>query len=112
MSKLLEGVRVLDLSHAYSAPFAMMHLADHGAEVIKIEPLTGDQSRAWDPMLNDYSGFYAYINRNKKGISLDLKQEEGKEVLRKLIANSDVICENFRTGAMERLGFSYEEIKR
>lgn len=111
MSKLLEGVRVLDLSQAYSAPFGTMHLADHGAEVIKVEALTGDQSREWDPMENGYSGYYAYINRNKKGISLNLKKEEGKEVLRKLIRECDVIVENFRTGTLARLGFPYETIK-
>ena len=80
MGKLLEGVRVLDLSQAYSAPFGTMHLADHGAEVIKVEALGGDQSRTWDPMENEYSGYYAYINRNKEGITLNLKKEEGKEL--------------------------------
>lgn len=111
MGKLLEGVRVLDLSQAYSAPYATMHLADHGAEVIKVEALFGDQSREWDPMENGYSGYYAYINRNKKGIALNLKKEEGKELLRKLIRESDVLVENFRTGTLARLGFPYETIK-
>ncbi len=112
MSKLLEGVRVLDLSQAYSAPFATMHLADQGAEVIKVESPYGDQSRTWLPFKNDSSAYFGYINRNKKGIVLDLKQEEGKTVLRKLIETSDVLVENFKVGTLARLGFPYEEIKR
>ena len=81
--KPLEGVRVLDLTQAYSGPFCTMNLADHGAEVIKIErPGVGDQTRAWGPMLNHYSAYFGYINRNKKGITLDLRSEEGKEVFR------------------------------
>ena len=108
----LEGVRILDLTQAYSGPFCTMHLADHGAEVIKVESVWGDQSRTWGPMKNDYSAYYSYINRNKKGICLNLKSESGKAALRRLIANSDVICENFRVGTFEKLGFSYEELKR
>lgn len=112
MNKMLEGVRVLDLTQAYSGPFCTMHLADHGADVIKIEPRHGDQTRSWGPFANDYSAYFAYINRNKRGITLDLKKEEGKEVLRKLIAVSDVICENFRVGTLDKLGFSYDEVKK
>jgi len=110
--KPLAGVRVLDLTQAYSGPFCTMHLADHGAEVIKIErPGVGDQCRGWGPFVNDYSGYFAYINRNKKGITLDLEKQEGKEVLKKLIEKADVICENYRVGTMEKLGFDYETMK-
>ncbi len=113
MSRPLEGIRVIDLTQAYSGPFCTMNLGDHGAEVIKIErPGAGDQTRQWGPFKNDFSGYYAYINRNKKGITLDLQTEEGKEVLRELIKTADVICENFKVGVMERLGFSYEEMKK
>lgn len=113
MRKPLEGIRVLDLTQAYSGPFCTMNLADHGAEVIKIErPGTGDQTRAWGPFKNDFSGYYAYINRNKKGITLDLSKEEGKEVFRKLLKTADVVCENYRVGVLEKLGFSYEEMKK
>lgn len=113
MRKPLEGIRVLDLTQAYSGPFCTMNLADHGAEVIKIErPGTGDQTRAWGPFKNDFSGYYAYINRNKKGITLDLGKEEGKEVFRKLLKTADVVCENYRVGVLEKLGFSYEEMKK
>ncbi len=67
----LEGVRVLDLTQAYSGPFCTFNLADHGAEVIKIElPGAGDQTRGWGPMKNDYSGYYSYVNRNKRGMTL------------------------------------------
>ena len=69
------------MTQAYSGPFCTMNLADHGAEVIKIEtPEKGDQTRGWGPMENGYSGYYAYINRNKKGITLNLKTEEGKQI--------------------------------
>ena len=109
LEKPLSGVVVLDLTQAYSGPFCTMHLADQGAEVIKIEvPGKGDQSRTWAPFKNGYSGYYAYINRNKYGLSLNLKSEEGKEIFKKLVAKADVVCENFRVGTMERLGLGYD----
>lgn len=78
-NKALEGVRVLDLTQAYSGPFCTMHLADQGAEVIKIEmPNVGDQSRYWEPIVESASGYFSYINRNKYGITLNLKTEEGR----------------------------------
>lgn len=110
--KPLTGVRVLDLTHAYSGPFCTMHLADQGAEVIKVEiPNKGDQSRNWAPFKNGSSGYFAYINRNKYGLSLDLKTEEGKGIFKKLIAETDVLCENFRVGTMEKLGLGYDVLK-
>ena len=111
--KPLEGIRVLDLTQAYSGPFCTMNLADFGAEVIKIErPGTGDQTRTWGPFKNDYSAYFAYINRNKQGITLDLSTSEGKEVFFKLVVAADVVCENFRVGTMEKLGLGYEELKK
>jgi len=111
--KPLEGIRVLDLTQAYSGPFCTMNLADFGAEVIKIErPGTGDQTRTWGPFKNDYSAYFAYINRNKQGITLDLSTSEGKEVFFKLVEAADVVCENFRVGTMEKLGLGYEELKK
>lgn len=110
--KPLTGVRVLDLTHAYSGPFCTMHLADQGAEVIKIQvPGKGDQSRNWAPFKNGSSGYFAYINRNKYGMTLDLKREEGKAIFKKLVAQSNVVCENFRVGTMERLGLGYDVLK-
>ena len=111
MSRMLEGVRVLDLTQAYSGPFCCMHLADQGAEVIKIEPPIGDQTRTWGPIINDYSGYFSYFNRGKRGIVLNLKEEEGKEALRKLIKTADVVIENFKAGTFARLGFTYESMK-
>lgn len=113
MKKALEGIRVLDLTQAYSGPFCTMHLADHGAEVIKIErPGIGDQSRTWGPFKNNYSAYYAFLNRNKKGLSLNLKSPKGKEIFLKLVKNADVVCENFRVGTMERMGLGYEELEK
>ena len=111
-NKPLKGIRVLDLTQAYSGPFCTMHLADHGAEVIKIESPAGDQCRTWGPFKNDSSAYFSYINRNKHGLVLDLKQEKGKEILRKLIQEADVICENFKVGTFAKLGFPYEELKK
>lgn len=112
MNRPLEGIRVLDLTQAYSGPFCTMNLADHGAEVIKIErPGSGDQTRGWGPMKNDYSGYYAYINRNKKGITLNLASEEGKNIFRELVKTADVVCENYKVGVLEKLGVSYDVLK-
>lgn len=112
MKRALEGVRVLDLTQAYSGPFCTMNLADHGAEVIKIErPGVGDQTRTWGPFKNDFSAYYAYINRNKKGITLNLADEEGKEIFEELVARADVVVENYKVGTMEKLGLSYDELK-
>lgn len=111
-AKPLSGVRVLDLTQAYSGPFCTMHLADQGAEVIKIEvPGVGDQTRAWEPIVDEASGYFSYINRNKLGMTLNLKTDEGKEIFRELVKQADVVCENFRVGAMERLGLGYETLK-
>lgn len=112
MKRPLEGVHILDLTQAYSGPFCTMNLADHGAEVIKIEPpQKGDQTRGWGPMENGYSGYYAYINRNKRGMTLNLKTEEGKEIFTRLLQTADIVCENYKVGVLERLGFSYEKMR-
>ncbi len=110
--KPLSGVRILDLTQAYSGPFCTMHLADHGAEVIKIEaPGVGDQSRKWEPIEGEASGYFSYINRNKYGVTLNLKTEAGKEIFRSLVKTADVVCENFRVGTMERLDLGYESLR-
>ncbi len=110
--KPLSGVRVLDLTQAYSGPFCTMHLADQGAEVIKIEvPGVGDQTRCWDPMEGESSGYFSYINRNKLGLTLNLKTPEGVELFKELVKKADVVCENFRPGTMERLGLGYELLR-
>ena len=113
--KLLEGIRVLDLTNVLAGPFATLHLALCGAEVIKIEnPIDGDLARKLG-IVNEYNkklmgtSFLAQ-NANKKSLTLNMKFEEGKEIFRRMVKESDVVVENFRPGVMARLGFSYEEL--
>ncbi len=110
----LSGIRVLDLTHILSGPFCTMKLGDAGAEVIKIEqPGKGDNTRTWGPpFIKGESAYFLSVNRNKKSVTLDLKAEKGKEILAKLIGQSDVLVENFRGGVMEKLGFDYPRVKR
>ena len=106
----LDGIKIIDLTQAMSGPFATMLLGDLGAEVIKVEPPDGDQTRSWaPPYMDGLSSYFMSTNRNKKSISVDLKTPEGKEILKRLIESSDVLMENFRPGVMEKLGFSREE---
>ncbi len=112
MKKALEGIRVCDLSHVLAAPTTSMILADLGADVIHIEPPRGDDSREFGPFIDNQSAYFISINRNKKSVVIDLKKDKGKEILKDFIKVSDVILENFRPGTMEKLGFSYEEIKK
>lgn len=108
----LEGVRILDLSTVIAAPFGATLLGDFGAEVIKVEmPGVGDPLRNLGPYLNGEGLRWPGIARNKKSITLDLRQEEGKEILRKLVRESDMIIENFRTGTLEKWGIGYEALK-
>ena len=113
----LDGLRVLDFSHAAAAPFATMFLGDLGAEVIKIEkPRVGDGSRSMGepmPALGPKdSDYYVSLNRNKKGIVLDLAQPEGAALARRIAANCDVVVENFRPGVMARLGLGFEDLRK
>jgi len=114
MSRSLNGIRVIDLSHVLAMPTCMMILGDLGAEVIKIEPHWGDDSRDFGPWIDKHgknrSGYFISLNRNKKSIVLDLKTSKGKEILRDLIKVSDVITENFRPTTMKKLGFGWEQI--
>ncbi|WP_411678650.1 CaiB/BaiF CoA transferase family protein [Clostridium thailandense] len=114
MAKALDGLKVLDLTHAYNGPFCTTLLADNGAEVIKIESPKGDQCRAWGPIDNKSgeSGFFAFLNRNKKGITLNLKTEEGKAIFKELVKDADVVVENYRPGVMKKLGLNYEVLKK
>ena len=108
----LKGVRILDFSHVYQGPVGTQILADYGADVIKVErPGSGDWSRAWGPFVKDVSLPFANLNRNKRSITVDMKKEAGKEVIRKLVKESDVLVHNFRQGVMEKLGFGYEDLK-
>lgn len=102
----LHGVRVLDVSRVLAGPFCSMILADLGAEVIKVETPWGDDTREFGPFWGEHSAYYRMVNRSKKGITLDLKSDEGRSTLLGLAARADVVVENFRPGVMERLGIS------
>ncbi len=107
----LEGIRVIDLSTAYSAPIGTMQLADFGAEVIKVENTSiGDPSRTWSPLHNGQSIQFLNMNRNKKSVTLNLKAEEGRALLYELVKTADVVVENFRPGVAKRLGCGYEAL--
>ncbi len=109
----LNGVRVLDLTRVLAGPFATMMLADMGAEVIKVEiPNRGDDSRAFGPFVNGESMYYMNLNRNKKGITLNLKSQRGKEIFKELVKKADILVENYRPGTMEKLGLGYEELRK
>ncbi len=108
MNGALEGIRVLDFTRLLPGPFCTMVLADHGAEVIKIEaPGIGDYIRKMGPMSGGESVFYDQLNRNKKSITLNLKSEEGKEICKKMVLEADVLVESFRPDVMNQLGLGY-----
>ena len=111
--KPLEGVKIVDFTQAHAGSLATMLLSDFGAEVMKIErPGVGDLARYWAPMKDGNSAYYTYLNRGKKSISVNASSPEGKEIIFGLIKDADVVCENFKYGSMERMGLSYEEIKK
>src|SRR5512135_757705 len=115
----LEDLRVLDISRALAGPHCCMMLGDLGADVIKVElPGLGDESRNWGPPFvgepNEiYPGESAYfmaVNRNKRGITINLKSPEGQEIIKRLAGQSDVLVENYRTGALDKMGLGYEDL--
>ena len=113
----LDGITVIDLTRALAGPHAGMMLGDMGARVIKVEsPGTGDDTRGWGPPFvgpdGDIATYFLSCNRNKESITLDLKSADGKETLRRMIAKGDVLLENFRTGVLDRLGFSMDRIRQ
>lgn len=113
MSGPLSGCRVIELSHIMAGPVCGLMLADMGANVIKVEKETGDDTRrSVPPDINGESAAYMMMNRNKRGVVLDLKSEGGKEILLKLIKDADVLLENYRMGTMEKLGLGYDELKK
>jgi crotonobetainyl-CoA:carnitine CoA-transferase CaiB-like acyl-CoA transferase len=109
----LKGMRVIELAHIMAGPVCGLMLADMGADVIKVEKPTGDDSRRFTPPeIEGESAAYMMMNRNKRGISLNLKDPDGVEILRKMLAEADVVIENYRKGTMEKLGLSYEDLTR
>ena len=108
----LKGLRVLDLTRILAGPYAGMILRDLGAEVIKIEqPVVGDEARGIGPFKNDFSLYFMSINRGKKSLTLNLKSQSGKDIFVNLVKKSDILLENFRPGAMKKLGLDYEFLK-
>jgi len=113
MTQPLEGIKVLDFTRVLAGPFATMILGDLGAEVIKAEPPSGDESRSWPPILErGESGYFLSLNRNKKSITLNLKDQRAKEIVYKLAGKVDVVIENFTPGVVERLGIDYKMLSQ
>ena len=109
----LSGITVLDLTRVLAGPYCTMLLGDMGANIIKIEnPDGGDDTRAWTPLVNEESLYFANINRNKRSVTLNLKSREGKEMFLELVRKADVVVENFRPGVMKKLGIDYEVLKK
>src|SRR6266702_2651749 len=111
----LSGVRVLDLTGVVSGPFATMFLADQGADVLKIEPIGGDitrRSRATIDKDGEFSALFISSNRGKRSLSIDVKSMTGREVLAKLVAQADVLVQNFRPGTMDRLGLGGGDFRK
>jgi len=105
----LDGIRVVEFAHMVMGPSCGLVLADLGAEVIKVEPLRGDNTRRLEQA---GAGFFPVFNRNKKSLAVDLSKDEGKALVRKLLGTADVLTENFRPGALEKMGFGFEELKK
>jgi formyl-CoA transferase/CoA:oxalate CoA-transferase len=110
----LDGVRVIDLTRILAGPYCTQALADAGADVVKIEePGKGDDTRGWGPpFVNDQAVYFLSVNRGKRGVTLNLKAPGGREILWRLLETADVLIENFRPGTLDRLGFSWEELRR
>ena len=107
----LTGIKILDLSRVLAGPYCTMVLGDLGADVIKVEPPEGDETRGWGPpFAGGESAYYLCVNRNKRGIVINLKTDEGKKVLRDLALQSDVLVENFRPGTLNKFGLDYETL--
>ena len=104
----LQGVKVIDLTRIIAGPFCTQLLADLGADVIKVETPSGDPLRAQGEMVNDFSWYYAGYNRNKKSVALNMRDPDGMAVLKRLLANADVLVENFRPGVLDKMGLSLE----
>jgi formyl-CoA transferase len=107
----LAGLRVVDLTRVLGGPYCTQWLADHGADVIKVEPPQGDETRGWGPPFRgDAASYFIGVNRNKRALALDLSKPAGREVLLRLLEGADVLVENFRPGTLEKWGLGYEEV--
>lgn len=109
---MFENIRVLDFTRVFSGPFCSQMLAELGADVIKVEePTNGDETRTWYPTKEDWSGYFMALNRSKRSVTLNLKHDDSKEIIEKLVRNADVVIENFAPGVAHRLGISYDQLK-
>jgi crotonobetainyl-CoA:carnitine CoA-transferase CaiB-like acyl-CoA transferase len=109
----LAGIRVIDLTRILAGPHCTQAMADAGADVIKIEePDKGDDTRGWAPFVQGESAYFLAVNRGKRGMTLNLKDPRGRDILWRLLEGADVLIENFRPGTLDRLGFSYEEVRK
>ena len=109
----LADVRVIDLTRVLGGPYCTQLLGDHGAEIIKIEPPGGDETRGWGPPFKDgLSAYFSGVNRNKRSLGLDLNRSEGQQIVCRLLEGADVLIENFKSGTMERWGLGYEQVLR
>src|SRR5712671_1974601 len=108
----LAGLKVIDLTRVLGGPYCTMVLSDHGAEVIKLEPPQGDETRDWGPPFDDAgdASYFIGVNRNKESVGLDLSKPAGRQVLLRLLGDADVLVENFKPGSMKRWGLGYEEV--
>ncbi|MDX1491793.1 MAG: CaiB/BaiF CoA-transferase family protein [Pseudohongiellaceae bacterium] len=107
----LSGKRIVDLSRVLGGPYCSQILADHGAEVIKLEPPRGDETRDWGPPFHEGdAAYFIGVNRNKRSMGLDLTQESGRELLLQMLEGADVLLENFKPGTMEKWGLGYEDV--
>src|SRR5829696_337982 len=108
----LAGVRIAEFCQVLAGPFCGALLADMGADVIKVESPQGDLMRAWPPMVDGYSQYFASVNRNKRSVAFDFKDAEGLKAARELALSSDVVIENFRPGVMARFGLDHATLSR
>lgn len=107
----LSGIRIVDLTRVLGGPYCTQILADHGADVIKVEPPQGDEVRDWGPPFKDgLSAYFSGVNRNKRSLGLDLRTDEGKEILMTLLEGADVMIENFKPGSLEKWGIGYDDV--
>ena len=109
-SGALAGLKVIDLSRVLAGPLCTQILGDHGAEVIKIEPPAGDETRTWGPFGSEGSAFYSGVNRNKRHVAVDFSKPTGQELLLRLLAGADVLVHNFKAGTLERWGLGYDDV--
>src|SRR5512135_1749238 len=112
MTSALTGIRIIDLTRVLGGPWCTQTLGDHGADIIKVEPPQGDETRAWGPPFDGHgnASYFLGTNRNKRAVTLDLTTATGRDALLKLLESADVLVENFKPGTLEKWGLGYETV--